>query len=200
MKLAKVLKLIGAGVTAGVTGGYLVLRMRQPRKSYSDFLRVYASLSVDFIRRLEHTFVESMVSEIASEDRPALEALLDRSATFNEKMRFFQQRIPEFDDLALKALGRFYQTKGGGLGGSSLEGKVIEFSGQGVNTGVEQLFAHLEEAFELSIAANIPGDGKAQMTEFLENNSAGTLVHWFINSVTYFRQPVCVEARFCEAA
>ena len=33
-------------------------------------------------------------------------------------------------------------------------------------------------------------------TYIIEND----LVHWFINSVTYFRQPVCVEARFCEAA
>ena len=176
MKLTKVLKLIGAGVTAGITGGYLALKMRQPRKSYSDFLRVYASLSVDFIRRLEYTFVETMVPEIAPEDRSALESLLDRSATFNEKMRFFQQRIPGFDELALKALRRFYQSKGGGLGGSSLEGKVIEFSGEGANTGVEQLFSHLEEAFELSIAANIPSDRKHEMADFLEKNPTSTLV------------------------
>jgi len=176
MKLTKVLKLIGAGVTAGVTGGYLALRMRQPRKSYSDFLRLYASLSVDFIRRLEFAFVETMVPEISQKDRSALESLLDRAATFNEKMRFFQQRIPSFDDLALKALGRFYQSKGGGLRGSSLEGKVIEFSGESSGSGVGQLFDHLEEAFELSITANIPSDRKEEMVQFLDENPDSTLL------------------------
>jgi hypothetical protein len=176
MKLTEVLKLIGAGVTAGVTGGYLALKMRQPRKSYSDFLRVYASLSVDFIRRLEYSFVETMVPEIAPENRPDLEALLDRSATFNEKMRFFQQRISGFDEAALKAIGRFYQSKGGSLGGSSLEGRVIEFSGKSTNTGVDQLFAHLEEAFDLSISTNIPADRKTEWLEFLDQNPGSTLV------------------------
>jgi hypothetical protein len=176
MKLTKVLKLIGAGVTAGITGGYLALRMRQPRKSYSDFLRVYASLSVDFIRRLEHTFVETLVPEIGPDDRLDLEALLDRSATFQEKMRFFQQRVEGFDEAALKALNRFYQSKGGGLGGSSLEGKVIEFSGESTNTGVEQLFAHLEEAFDLSMTANIPADRKTELAQYLDQNPQSTLV------------------------
>ena len=176
MKLRSVVKLIGAGVTAGITGGYLALKMRKPKKSYSDFLRVYASLSIDFIRRLEHTFVETMVPEIASEDRSGLETLLDRSATFNEKMRFFQQRIPDFEKLALKALGRFYQSRASGLGGSSLEGKVIEFSGEAANRGVEQLFAHLEEAFELSIAANLPVDRSAEMRRFLDKNRSATML------------------------
>lgn len=189
MKLTKVLKLIGAGVTAGVTGGYLALRMRQPRKSYSDFLRLYASLSVDFLRRLEFTFVETMVPEIARKDRPDLESLLDRSATFNEKMRFFQQRILLFDDLALKALGRFYRSKGGGLRGSSLEGKVIEFSGESSGGGVGQLFAQLEESFDLSIAANIPSDRKNEMIHFLAENSESTLVerlHFYKDSFPRF--------------
>jgi hypothetical protein len=176
MKLTKILKLIGAGVTAGITGGYVALKMRQPRKSYSDFLRVYASLSVDFIRRLEHTFVETMVPEIAPEARPEWEALLDRSATFNEKMRFFQQRIPDFDQAALKAMSRFHQSRGGGLGGSSLEGRVIEFSGQSSHTGVEQLFAHLGEAFDLSIVTNIPADRKPEWEEFLHQNPGSDLV------------------------
>jgi hypothetical protein len=173
MKLTKVLKLIGAGVTAGITGGFLALKMRQPKKSYSDFLRVYASLSVDFIRRLEYSFVETMFPEIPSESRADLESLLDRSATFHEKMRFFQQRIPDFEELALKALGRFYHSKGSGLGGSSLEGKVIEFSG---DTGVDQLFAQLEESFELSMVANIPSERKPEMSAFLEKNPENTLL------------------------
>lgn len=176
MKLTKVLQLIGAGVTAGITGGYLALKMRQPKKSYTDFLRVYASLSVDFIRRLEHTFVETLVPEIDVGSRPDLESLLDRSATFNEKMRFFQQRISDFDEKALKALDRFYRSRGSGLGGSSLEGKVIEFSGEHANTGVEQLFAQLEEAFELSISANIPSDRKSEMDDFLEKNPSSSLL------------------------
>jgi len=176
MKLTRVLKLIGAGVTAGITGGYLAVKMRRPRKSYSDFLRVYASLSVDFIRRLEHAFVETMVPQIAPEAIPDWEILLDRSATFNEKMRFFQQRISDFDEVALKAVSRFYQSRGGGLGGSSLEGKVIEFSGESSHTGVEQLFAHLEEAFDLSIVTNIPADRKPEWAEFLDQNPGSDLV------------------------
>jgi hypothetical protein len=176
MKLTRVLKLIGAGVTAGLTGGYLALRIRQPKKSYSDFLRVYASLSVDFIRRLEYSFVETMVPGIASEDRHDLESLLDRSATFHEKMRFFQQRLPDFDETALKALDRFYRSKGSGLGGSSLEGRVIEFSGEETNTGVDQLFAQLEEAFELSFAANIPSDRMPEMNAFIEQNPDSSLL------------------------
>ncbi len=176
MKLTKVLKYIGAGVTAGVTGGYLALRIRQPRKSYADFLRVYASLSIDFIRRLQYTFVETMVPEIAPEDRPSLEALLDRPANFTEKMRFFQQQIPRFDELAVKALGRFYQSKGSGLAGSSLEGRIMEFSGDGAKTAAEQLFAHLEEAFESAISTNLPADRKSEMADFLESHPTATLV------------------------
>jgi hypothetical protein len=176
MNLTKVLKLIGAGVTAGITGGYLALKMRQPKKSYSDFLRLYASLSVDFIRRLESSFVETMVPKVPVESEADLESLLDRTATFHEKMRFFQQRIPDFDEQAVKALGRFYQSKGSGLAGSSLEGKVIEFSREPASAGVEQLFAQLEECFELSMAANIPIDRKSEMDAFVKENPENTLL------------------------
>jgi len=183
MTPSKLLKIMGAGITAGITGGYLAIRMRRPQKSYSDFLRIYASLSVDFLRRLESTLLETMLSETTVEDRGALESLLDRSATFNEKMRFFQQRLPAFEDLALKALDRFYQSRGGGLSGSPLESRVLEFGGEGAGTGAEQLFAQLEEAFELSMAANIPDHRKTEMVDFIEKNPGSSLT----DQLRYYR-------------
>jgi hypothetical protein len=167
-----VLELAGAGIT----GGYLALKIKRPETSYSKFLQLYIPLGVDFMNRLEASFVEAMVPEIEEKDRQQLTSLLDRGATFQEKLRFFQQRVPAFDEMALKALERFEQSRQSGVLGQALRKQLAQFRDQAADVAVDRLSLELQESFLLSMWANVPSDRLAELELFLERNTSSSLL------------------------
>ena len=107
MQLKDILKLVGAGVT----GGFLALKIRGPRRSYSEFVRVYEAVSIEFRHQFETVFLQTLLPAVTENDRSDLCALLDRQSTFQEQLRFFQNRVPDFDERVIKAFERLYRLR-----------------------------------------------------------------------------------------
>ena len=152
MEFKSILKLVGAGLT----GGYLALKFRGPRRSYGEFLQLYDTLSMDFLRQLESSFLQTMLPHLRPEDGPELEQLLDRQPTFQEQLRFLQRNLPDFDDLVLRAMGRFCALKEQGLLTSAARRKMTSADPQTFTIVVEQLYYDLEQAFLNALERNVP--------------------------------------------
>lgn len=168
MQFKNILKLVGAGLT----GGYLALKIRRPRKSYGEFLRLYATLSVDVLHQLESCFIESFLPAVSPENRSQFEDLLDAQATFQEKMRFFQQHVDDFEGLVIKAIHRFYGLKKTGAIATSARKKALDFDKETFNVAVKEIYFDLEECFIWAMLANASETTKAELKKFLEDKPA----------------------------
>jgi hypothetical protein len=164
VKLKSVLQILGAGLT----GVYLALKIQRPRKSYREFLQLYGALSIDFLYQLESALIETMLASVEEKDRSELDTLLDRQATFQEKMRFFQQHLDSFNNLVIKALSRFYELKRQGLVASAVRKRAVGLDRDTFDVAVDQLFLDLEEAFTYSMTVNLP-EKTAPVTEILSD-------------------------------
>lgn len=149
------LKLVGTGIGAGVTGGYLALRIRRPKQSYDEFLKLYDTLSVDFVGQLETCFLETMLPAVADSDRGGLEELLDQQANFLEKLRFFQRHLPDFDHLTVKSIQRFYAVRREGFAAILARKRLSNHDKQAIQIAVGELFAALEKAFSEAMCVNV---------------------------------------------
>jgi hypothetical protein len=151
-----VLKLVGTGIGAGVTGGYLALRIRRPKQSYDEFLKLYDTLSVDFVGQLETCFLQTMLPAVAESEKGELEKLLDHQATFLEKMRFFQRHVSDFDGLTIKSIDRFYAVRQEGVVALVARKRLSDHDKQAVQVAVDELFFTLEKAFLEAMLVNVP--------------------------------------------
>ncbi len=156
------LKLVGTGIGAGVTGGYLALRLRRPKQSYDDFLKLYDTLSVDFVGQLEGYFLQTMLPAVPDSESGELEELLDHQANFCEKMRFFQRHVSEFDSLAVKSLERLYAVRQEGFIAILARKRLSGHDKQAVQIAVGELFATLEKAFSEAILVNVPEEDREE--------------------------------------
>lgn len=162
MDFKNVLKLVGTGIGAGVTGGYLALRLRRPKQSYDDFLKLYDTLSVDFVGQLEGSFLQTMLPAVADSEIGELEELLDHQANFLEKMRFFQRHVSDFDSLTVKSLERFCAVRQEGFIPFLARKRLSSHDKQAVQIAVGELFATLETAFSEAILVNVPEEDREE--------------------------------------
>lgn len=161
MELKTILKLVGAGVT----GGYLALKIRRPRNSYDEFLKVYDAVSLDFLRQLENTFLQTMLPAVSPEDRDQLDELFDNQPTFQETLRFFQRHLPDFDDLVLKAMSRFCTLRAEDRFCTESRRKLSRKDAQTYSIAIDQLFVDLEESFLDALNRNLPPERREAFDE-----------------------------------
>lgn len=164
MKLKNILQLVGAGVT----GGFLALKIRRPKNSYDDFLRLYGALTADFINQFRSAFLQTMLPAVEPELHPQLDQLLDRPSTFLEQLRFLQRHLPLFDELVVKSLRRFYRLREEGLIASLVHRKIPHSEDQTFQVAVDQIFYDLEQSFAKAMKVNSPSSDRAELG-FLEN-------------------------------
>ncbi len=156
------LKLVGTGIGAGITGGYLALRIRRPKQSYDDFLKLYDTLSVDFVGQLESCFLQTMLPAVAESERGELEELLDHQANFLEKMRFFQRHVSDFDSLTVKSLERLYAVRQEGFIALLARKRLSDHDKQAVQIAVGELFVTLDKAFSEAMLVNVPEEDREE--------------------------------------
>lgn len=162
------LKIIGAGIT----GGYLAIRFHRPKKNYQDFLASYWALSIDVLRELETTLIETMLPRLGADHSSAFSELLDNNAEFFDKIKFFQQNLTDFNELALKAINRFYAQKNRGNLALASHRKIPGLDFDTVAVAVQEAFNDLERAFAYAIMANAPEDQRADLKERIKTTES----------------------------
>lgn len=160
-----VLKLVGAGIT----GGYLALKIRKPRRSYDEFIQIYDTLSIDFLRQLETTVVRTMLTHVPEEHRSRLDQLLDSQPTFLETLRFMQKHAQDFDELILRALDRFYKLREDGLVCSASHRKLPQIDPHSFSVAVDELMYELERSFVRSSLVNISPEAGERLRQGLQD-------------------------------
>lgn len=164
------LKIIGAGIT----GGYLALRLRRPRKSYREFLTCYWALSIDVLRELESSFVETMLPAVSPGHAPEFSKLLDEDAEFLDKLKFFQRHLDDFNELSILAVTRFYSEKEKGNLALASHRKIPGLDFDTVAVAVQETFYDLESAFSYAIMANAADGEREALKEKLGNTDSLT--------------------------
>lgn len=174
-------------IGAGLTGGYLALKFRKPKKSYSEFLTCYWALSIDVLRELETCFVETMLPELPPSHSPEFTKLLDGNVEFLDKMKFFQDHLENFNELALSAINRFYSEKAAGNLAVLSHRKIPGLDINTVSVAVQEAFRDLESAFSYAIMANAPEDSRAQLKEKLgTTGSLPEILKYYSDSLPHF--------------
>lgn len=177
------LKIIGAGITAG----YLTMRFRRPRKSYREFLTCYWALSIDVLRELEACFLETMLPRLSTSLSNEFDDLLDSNAEFLEKMRFFQEHIEDFDELALKAIERFYSEKASGNLALVSHRKIPGLDINTVAVAVQEAFYDMESAFSYAIMANAPEETRADLKDRIAaTRSLPEILRYYAENMPHF--------------
>ena len=183
MDRKNLLKIIGAGLT----GGFLAMKLSKPQKSYSEFLTCYWALSIDVLRELETCFIETMLPELPPSYCSAFANLLDGNAKFLEKMKFFQDHLENFNDLALSAIKRFYGEKTKGNLALLSHRKIPGLDINTVSVAVQEAFLDLESAFFYAIMANAPEDSREQLKEKLATtDSLQEILHYYSDNLPHF--------------
>ena len=159
MQFKDVLKLVGAGLT----GGLLALKIRGPRKPYGEFLRVYEAVSIEFRHQFETVFLQTLLPAVTEADRDDLCSLLDRQSTFQEQLRFFQGRVPDFEERVIKAFERLYRLRAEGSIAPTTRRRLAPDL-DAFTVGVGEVFHDLEQAFLNAIQIQLP-DTKPQYEE-----------------------------------
>jgi hypothetical protein len=159
VQLKDILKLVGAGVT----GGLLALKIRGPRKPYGEFLRVYEAVSIEFRHQFETVFLQTLLPAVTEADRDDLCSLLDRQSTFQEQLRFFQGRVPDFEERVIKAFERLYRLRAEGSIAPTTRRRLAPDL-DSFTVGVSEVFHDLEQAFLNAIQIQLP-DTKTQYEE-----------------------------------
>lgn len=177
------LKIIGAALT----GGYLAMKLRRPQKSYSEFLTCYWALSIDVLRELETCFIETMLPELSPSCSPEFSKLLDENAEFLDKLKFFQEKLEDFDSLAISAITRFYSEKSNGKIALLSHRKIPGLDFNTVSVAVQEAFYDLESAFSYSIMANAPEDTRAELKEKLRSTgSLQEILRYYADNLPHF--------------
>ena len=57
MEFKTLLKLLGAAVT----GGFLALKFKKPRKRYDEFMVLYGLIGIDFIHQIENHLFQTLL-------------------------------------------------------------------------------------------------------------------------------------------
>ncbi len=177
------LKIVGAGIT----GGFLALKLRKPRKSYNEFLACYWALSIDVLRELETCFIETMLPELPPSKSPAFRALLDSNAEFLDKMKFFQEHLEDFDDLSMAAIRRFYSDKASGSLALLSHRKIPGLDFKTVSVAVQETFFDLEAAFSYALMANAPEENRLELKEKIKaTESLPELLQHYSDNMPHF--------------
>jgi len=183
MDTKDLLKIVGAGLT----GGYLAMKLRRPRKTYNEFLACYWAISIDVLRDMEMAFLEMMLPRLAPSDSGEFNRLLDENAEFLDKLKFFQSHLEGFEELALKAIDRFYAEKSGGNLALISHRKIPGLDFKTVSVAVQEAFYDLESAFAHAMLANAPEDGREELREMIRSQqSLSTILHHYTETYPRF--------------
>lgn len=159
VQLKEILKLVGAGVT----GALVALKIRGPQRSFNEFLRIYAAISIEFRHQFETVFLQTMLPAVAPEDRDELCQLLDRESTFQEQLRFFQGHVKEFDELVIRAFERLYRLKAEGSIAPTARRRMLPDL-EAFRVGLNEVFLDLERSFLGAVQVHLPElDGSAEI-------------------------------------
>ncbi len=151
MQLKEILKLVGAGVT----GALVALKIRGPQRSFNEFLRIYAAISIEFRHQFETVFLQTMLPAVATGDRDELCHLLDRESTFQEQLRFFQGHVGNFDELVIRAFERLYRLKAEGSIAPTTRRRMHPDL-EAFRVGLNEVFLDLERSFLGAIQVHVP--------------------------------------------
>jgi len=146
-----ILKLIGAGLT----GAFLALKIRAPRKPFEEFVRVYSAVSIEFRHQFETVFLQAMLPAVRNDDRDGLCKLLESHVGFRDQLRFFQTHVDDFDSIIIKAFERLYRLKAEG----SIAPTTRRRMGRDLDAfqvAVEEVFVDFERAFLTTLRVYLP--------------------------------------------
>jgi len=146
-----------------VTGGLLALKIKGPQKPYNEFLRIYEAVSIEFRHQFETVFLQTLLPAVTDTDRDDLCHLLDRQSTFQEQLRFFQGRVPDFDERVIKAFERLYRLRAEGSIAPTTRRRLAPDL-EAFRVGVNEVFHDLEQAFLAAIRVQLP-DSETQFQE-----------------------------------
>lgn len=160
MRFKEILKLVGVGVT----GALVALKIRGPQRSYNEFLQIYGTISIEFRHQFETVFLQTMLPAVAAGDRDDLCHMLDRESTFQEQLRFFQARVPQFDELVLRAFERLYRLKAEGSIAPTTRRRMLPDI-DAFRVGLNEVFLDLERSFLGAVQVHLPELGPAEALE-----------------------------------
>ena len=168
MEIRTVLKLLGAAAT----GGFLALKLRKPRKSYDEFVVLYDVVRIVFLHQLENLLFHSLLPFLDDQNLDELEKLLDRQATYQEKLRFCQQNISGFNEKVIKALNRISEP-------DNLVHLIPIHRRQSINADDEslrlvlkELNQVLEQCFDEAMVVNMPEVDRKEFTQFCASKTS----------------------------
>ncbi len=158
MQLKEVLKLVGAGLT----GVYLALQIRKPRRPFDEFLQIYGAISIELRHQLETVLLQTLLPAVSQQDRDALCRLLDRQSSFLDQMRFFSLHLPEFPTLIRKGLERLYRLRSEGLVAPTTR-RRLNCDPETFRLAVAEAFFDLERSFLATLRAHLPAERRANL-------------------------------------
>lgn len=158
MQLKEVLKLVGAGLT----GVYLALQIRRPRRPLDEFLKIYGAISIEFRHQLETVLQQTMLPAVSEQDRDSLCRLLDGQSTFLDQMQFFSRHLSDFTWLILKGVERLYRLRSEGLIAPTAR-RRLSCDVDTFRLAVSEVFFDLEQAFLLALRAHLHPEVRAEL-------------------------------------
>jgi len=152
VEIRSVIKLLGAAAT----GGYLALKLRKPRKSYYEFVELYDIVGIDFLHQVENLLFHSLLPFLDDRDLDELEQLLDRQATYQEKLRFCQKKIPEFNEKVIRAINRIGHSDNLAQLIPKSRRRSIRADDDALQLVLKELNQVLEQCFDEAMIVNMP--------------------------------------------
>lgn len=159
MQFKEVLKLVGAGLT----GVYLALQIRKPRRPYDEFLQIYGAISIEFRHQLETVLLQTFLPAVSEQDRDALCRLLDRQSSFLDQMRFFALHLSNFPGLIRQGLDRIYRLRAEGLVAPTAR-RRLACDPETFRLAVGEVFFDLERSFLTALRAHLPAERRGALT------------------------------------
>jgi hypothetical protein len=158
VQFKEVLKLVGAGLT----GVYLALQIRKPRRPFDEFLQIYGAISIEFRHQLETVLLQTLLPAVSEQDRDALCRLLDRQSSFLDQMRFFSLHLNNFPGLIRQGLDRIYRLRAEGLVAPTAR-RRLACDPETFRLAVAEVFFDLERSFLTALRAHLPAERRASL-------------------------------------
>jgi len=168
LEIKTVLKLLGAAAT----GGFLALKFKRPIKKYDEFVALYDLIGIDFIHQIENHLFQTLLPFLDNKNVEELDSLLDRQATYQEKLRFCQKNIPNFNEKTIKAITRFVQSEDLIDLVSTHRRHSISADDESLCLVVKELNQVLEQCFDEAMIVNIPEQDRREFRNFCDQKAS----------------------------
>jgi hypothetical protein len=162
VNIKTVLKILGAAAT----GGFLALKLRKPRKKFDEFVALYDVIGIDYIHQIENQLIQALLPHVGDRNVDELDQLLDRQATYQEKLRFCQRNIPEFNSKAIRAICRLVKSNDSTNLKSALHNHSIEVDNDSLQLVVKELNELLSQCFDEAMVVNMPEKDRKEFKHF----------------------------------